>query len=241
MATRKATAFTSANAASVAVAFAVLIVSGVTYRSLAGHYGRRTEGIRIERGTLSKLPTKVSEWLGYDIPLGGAVIQATDTDDHVNRKYVQARGGRQVSLWLAYGIRLRDLQPHRPEICYPGAGWTLDDIKEVSLQLEAGGKLPCRILSFHRGGLYSGVVVVLNYYIVDGTYCPDVSLLRSKQWRLGESGARYAAEVQIASSQAHDVHENEQAVRVFAALIARPIEELITSEVAAAAQGVAGS
>ncbi|UCF34648.1 MAG: EpsI family protein, partial [Phycisphaerales bacterium] len=173
--------------------------------------------------------------------LEDALIQATDTDDHVNRKYVQGGGGRQVSLWLAYGIQLRDLQPHRPEVCYPGAGWTLDDINEVSLQLDAGGVLPCRILSFHRGGLQSDVVVVLNYYIVDGTYCPDVSLLRSRQWRPGKGGARYAAQVQIASSESHDVFENEQAVRAFATVVAKRIEDLITNEVSAAARQAKGS
>lgn len=241
MATRRRTTFTSANAASVAVAFAVLIAGGVAYRSLAEHYGRRTGGITLDRGTLSKLPLEVGEWVGHDVPLEDALIQATDTDDHVNRKYVQGRGGRQVSLWLAYGIQLRDLQPHRPEVCYPGAGWTLDDISEVSLQLDAGSMLPCRILSFYRGGLQSDVVVVLNYYIVDGTYCPDVSLLRSKQWRLGKGGARYAAQVQIASSEAHDVFENEQAVRAFATVVAKPVEELITNEVSAAARQAKGS
>jgi EpsI family protein len=241
MATSRSTTFTLANAASVAVAFAVLIASGATYRSLAGHYARRTGGITLDRGTLGKLPLEVGEWLGQDVPLEDAIIQATDTDDHVNRKYVEGRGGRQVSFWLAYGIQLRDLQPHRPEVCYPGAGWTLDEINEVSLQLEAGGKLPCRILSFHRGGLQSDIVVVLNYYIIDGTYCPDVSLLRSKQWRLGQGGARYAAQVQIASSQAHDVYGNEQAVRAFATVVAKPIEELITNEVSAIARQAKGS
>jgi hypothetical protein len=42
-------------------------------------------------------------------------------------------------------------------------------------------------------------MVVLNYYIVDGQYCPDVSLLRSKAAR-GTSGIRYMAQVQITSS-----------------------------------------
>ncbi|OHB66870.1 MAG: hypothetical protein A2Y76_00415 [Planctomycetes bacterium RBG_13_60_9] len=86
--------------------------------------------------------------------------------------------------------------PHRPEVCYTGAGWTLIDRRFLELPLGNGTTLPCNMLQFSRGGLNAQKVIVLDYYLVDGEYCRDVSLLRSKAWR-GSGTVRYVAQVQI--------------------------------------------
>jgi hypothetical protein len=60
-------------------------------------------------------------------------------------------------------------------------------------------KLPCSTFQFSRGALNTKNVVLLDYYIVDGEYCGDVSLLRSKAWR-GAGAIRYVAQVQVVAS-----------------------------------------
>ncbi|MFH1882621.1 MAG: hypothetical protein ABIL62_07930, partial [Planctomycetota bacterium] len=62
-----------------------------------------------------------------------------------------------------------------------------------------GMELPCMALQFSRGTLNTKKTVLLNYYIVDGQYCRDISLLRSKAWR-GSGTVRYVAQVQIVAS-----------------------------------------
>jgi len=54
-------------------------------------------------------------------------------------------------------------------------------------------------MQFSRGTLTTKKVVVLHYYIVDGEYSRDVSLLRSKAWK-GSGTVRYVAQVQIVTS-----------------------------------------
>jgi EpsI family protein len=226
--------FNSSHLVSVLVAVVLLGASGAAYRAAAARFGRAPGGVVLERGTLNKLPLQIGDWVGVEVSMDEQIVRATDTDDHVNRTYVQRRRDRQVVLWIAYGIRLRDLMPHRPEVCYTSSGWSVDGTKAMDLAMEDGGTLPCRILRFQRGGLGSGDITVLNYYLVDGEYCADVSLLRSTQWRRGEEKVRYAAQIQIASSSGFGLEANEEAVRAFAVASAEAIRTVIAEEVAAA-------
>jgi len=106
---------------------------------------------------------------------------------------------------------------HRPEVCYPGNGYTLEDTRPVELPIGGGQKLECRTYQFSRGGLGAGPMTVLNYYIVDGQYSPDVSLLRSKALR-GSAGIRYMAQVQVVATggEGSGSKAASQAVRAFA-------------------------
>jgi hypothetical protein len=69
--------------------------------------------------------------------------------------------------------------------------------------------------------------LVLNYYIVDGQRCHDVSLLRSKAWR-GSGTIRYVAQVQIATSAMVNLNASsaEKKVCVFAVDSASSISEI---------------
>ena len=171
-----------------ATAVALLLMSGGAYRLLAGYLDRPTDSVPMPRGTLAKaLPLRIGEWQGKEKPVEEAVVEGADCDDYISRTY--ARSAEAVQLWVAYGVRARDLMPHRPEVCYPGNGYTLEDTRPVELPIGGGQKLECRTYQFSRGGLGAGPMTVLNYYIVDGQYSPDVSLLRSKALR-GSAGIR---------------------------------------------------
>ncbi len=142
---------------------------------------------------------QLGNWTGKEEPLDEAVVRATDTDAHVSRRYSRQNSLESVWLYIAYGVRARDLMPHRPEVCYTGAGWTLVDRDSTELALADGMKLLCNVLQFARGTLNKRRVVVLDYYIVDGQYCHDVRLLRSKAWR-GSGTVDHVAQVQIVAS-----------------------------------------
>jgi len=180
----------------VVVAAAVLLGVGLGYRVLAHHLERGSERAAIRRGTLKQLPLRIGNWVGREEALDESIVRATAVDDYVNRFYVRRADNQVVRLWLAFGVRARDLMPHRPEVCYPGAGWTLRDQNTTVLRLRDGTALRVRIFAFARGGLDPRDLTVLNYYIVDGETSEDVSLLRSKAWR-GQGAIGYMAQVQI--------------------------------------------
>ncbi len=177
-------------------AIGLLLLSGVQYRLLVRFLARPTQSVPLPAGTLARLPLTIGDWQGQDVPVNPDIIRATHTDDHVNRVYLRHAETERVGLFIAYGVQARNLMPHRPEVCYPGNGWTLQDSKTTNLFVSVGLSLPCRIYRFYRSGLDDRYMTVLNYYIVDGQYCPDVSLLQSKAW-LGSGAIRHVLQVQI--------------------------------------------
>ena len=196
-------------------AFVLLLASGAAYRIAAARLADVSGTIPLPRGTLAALPLTIGRWVGEDLPLSEAVVRVTDTDDYVHRVYQNRGGPGVVSLFLAYGVRFRDLAPHRPEVCYPGAGWTLEGTRTVNLPLEDRSVLSCQLHHFSRGGFDSGAMTVLNYYIVDGEYCRDVLLLRSLAWRF-KTDARYVAQIQVACSSRELFGRPDEVVQAFA-------------------------
>jgi len=184
--------------AAVAAGF-LMLVSTAAYRVLAARLAAPVNTTSMPADALEQLPLQIGDWAGQNVPLDEAIVRATDTEAHINRRYSRHNGSEYISLYVAYGVRARDLMPHRPEVCYTGAGWTLTDKRSTELPLSDGIKLPCNVLKFSRGTLNTERTVVLDYYIVDGQYCRDVSLLRSKAWR-GSGTVRYVAQIQIAAS-----------------------------------------
>jgi EpsI family protein len=181
------------------VAGFLMLAYGAAYRVLAARLAAPVNTIPMPPGALERLPLQIGGWTGQNVPLDEAIVLATDTEAHINRRYLRHNSSEYVLLYVAYGVRARDLMPHRPEVCYTGAGWTLTDKSSMELPLSDGMKLPCSVFQFSRGTLNTKKTVVLNYYIVDRQYCSNVSLLRSKAW-LGSGTVRSVAQVQIVAS-----------------------------------------
>lgn len=214
-------------------ALALLIGSGAAYRIAAARLADVSGCVPLAPGTLAALPLTIGHWIGEDLPLTEAIVEATDTDDHVNRLYKNHGGPGAVALFIAYGVRFRDLAPHRPEVCYPGSGWTHQATNVIDLPLADGLTLPSQVHHFSRGVLDSEAITVLNYYIVDGRYCHDVSRLRSLAWRF-EVDARYVAQIQIASSAGEFFDRSDELVHAFAADSAPVIRAMLEHAVAEA-------
>jgi len=204
-------------AAAVVAAVAIVAGGGFGHRALARHLDRAPDRVPIPEGTLAQLPLQIGEWVGNDKSIDQSIVRAADVDDYVNRQYVRRTDNQRVGLWVAYGVRARDLMPHRPEVCYPGAGWTLQGRETTVIPIADDVIVRARILSFTAGGFDSRRVTVLNYYIVDDQTCEDVSLLRSKAWR-GQTAIRYMVQVQIAcgANPARPVASPADIVREFA-------------------------
>lgn len=161
-------------------------------------------------------------WRGQDVPLAESVVRAAKVDDHISRIYTHPGQTVPVNLFIALGARARDLMPHRPEVCYPGAGWTLQQRRTEILPASDGSDSEATMYTFGRGDLGGRSVVVLNFFVVDGQVCRDVSLLRSKAWR-GQASIHYMCQVQVVAAV-----EAWQATSAGAAAVREFASELVT-------------
>ncbi len=212
------------------VAGFLMLVYSTAYRVLAARLAAPVNTTLLSPAALERLPMQIGDWAGQNVPLDEAIVRATDTDAHINRRYSQYNASEYIQLYIAYGVRARDLMPHRPEVCYTGAGWTLIDKHFTELPLSDGMELPCSVFQFSRDTLNTKKIVVLAYYIVDEQYCRDVSLLRSKAWR-GSGTVRYVAQVQIVASTTSNLTADSAAriVCAFAVESAPSISRLFES------------
>jgi len=210
-----------------AAASFLMLALGLSYRALAARLGVPTGAAPIAQGAFEQFPLQVGNWTGQEVPLDDAIVRGTSTDAHINRRYSRANGQESILLYIACGIRTCELVYHQPDVCYPASGWTLVEQHSLELPVREGSGLPCTILQFARNELHRERVTVLHYWIVDGRLCRDVSLLRSRLWRLSAK-ADSIAQVQIVAS-ATETLANDLAiglVRAFAVDSASAIEQL---------------
>lgn len=175
-----------------AAACVFMFATGWGYRVLAARLAAPVDAEPISAAAVARFPMQIGAWTGQEKPIDPNLVARTDTDAHISRVYSRGGGMDAVSLWVACGVRTRDLMPHRPEVCYTGSGWTLREQKAVDLPTANGGTLPCNVMRFSRGTLGMQSTMVLYYYIVDGTYCRDVS-----EWRYNLKAIGYVAQVQV--------------------------------------------
>lgn len=204
----------------------LLLVSGYTYRAVAERYSVAFDRLPIEPGTLAKLPERIGSWTGTDVELDPAIVERSDSDDHVNRSYVNDLGREVVSLYFSLGGRGRDLLPHRPEVCYPAAGWILENSEKIELQSQTDRHFVCTLYTFTKGGLANQRLVVLNYFINDGSVSADVKELRSHAV-VGLHGLSYFARVQLTTPLVTSERDAKSTITEFVVLAADHIFQLL--------------
>ena len=215
-----------------AMACFILIAGGVGYRMLFAYYAKGDNIDPLPPGTLATFPMQIGDWNGKDKPLDVRIIEQTDTDDRINRHYYKAGSPSEVWFYVAYGVQARDMMPHRPEVCWTSSGWAIADRKTVKFSLEDGMALDCDIFVFERSGFNSQKYILVNYYLVDGMFAPDVSLLRSKV-RGGSGAIKYVAQVEIGVSvdALSTVETAEKILREFTILTGKKVYDLFEDNV----------
>ena len=220
-----------AGLAPIVVAAALIVAGGVAYRAIFARLNKSADRVVFPRGTLELLPKQWGPWLGEDRPVEDRIFEAADIDDCVQRIYSQPGGQNRVALYVAAGVRARDLVPHRPEVCYTTHGWTMQRTDDVQVPRENKRPIDARLLYFKPSGLSEEHLVVLNYYFIDGDSYPDVAKLREKASGF-KADLRYMAQIQITRSYSGSdgAKDATDVVTQFAALTAEHIRDVLEDE-----------
>jgi len=193
-----------------AVATVLLVLAGLAYRMTAQWLSTLTHGPVKLPVPLATFPLKVGMWDGRDVTIPENILRVADNDDYLSRRYTNSQTHETVDLYIAYTAKPRTMVGHRPEVCYPAAGWIHDTTEVITVEAASGRTVPCLLHWFHRSDEEIPERIVLNFYIVNGKVTNDESVFTGLGWRtpnIAGDPARYVAQVQIAADLENAVRQ----------------------------------
>lgn len=120
-----------------AVAAIILLMGSafIRYRMEAAVADRIT-ATRFSPFPLADIPKTIDTWKGAEGELDPFIARKTGSTDYIMRRYTNSQTGAVVEVLMLYGPAA-EMGYHKPDACYPGAGYTLvggGDLRPVSFQ-----------------------------------------------------------------------------------------------------------
>ncbi len=134
-----------------------IILGGMSLATAVGAAGlamRARTQTPVERPLGGELPSRIGDWV--EAEEGGIVRPAEGAKDSIYDQEVSrvflAPDRPGIMLLVAYGSTQSDtLQVHRPEFCYPAAGFEIRDRQSVSQLVAPGVSVPATFFTAVRG------------------------------------------------------------------------------------------
>lgn len=97
------------------------------------------EEVQPARASLRIFPTELASWRASESALTADVERALGFSDYVLADYVSDSGAR-VNFYAAYyASQRKGVSPHSPQVCIPGGGWVISDIRRVEFPVNPSG------------------------------------------------------------------------------------------------------
>ena len=116
----------------------------------AGNYIATISPAAKFNANLDALPMKLGIWQGENIELDATVKQALKADGLLCRQYTDLTTERRLGLLVVYRKYGRRDFAHRPELCYPAAGWEIAE-KTYATVPYAGRNVQARFVVAQKG------------------------------------------------------------------------------------------
>ncbi|MEJ5260060.1 MAG: exosortase C-terminal domain/associated protein EpsI [Anaerohalosphaeraceae bacterium] len=203
----------------------LLAVTGLGYRQAAIRLNALAQDPLLPSAPLSTFPYRIEKWEGEDEPLSETVLEVAGNDDYVHRVYRIPGTESFVNFYIAYTSQPRLMLGHRPDRCYVGAGWNLEQIEERQIQTAEGEVIPVLLHTFRKPLPDLTRLIVLNYYLINGQATNDHRVFSGLRWRFpsfSREQIRYVAQIQVVST-------STTSALSFAALAAPLIETYMPS------------
>ncbi|MCE5187066.1 MAG: EpsI family protein [Planctomycetaceae bacterium] len=186
----------------IGLAAMILIVSGQVHHRLAQRVHTLSRVKVLPEIPFKYFPMSIGGWEGRELPISDTVLKVAANDDYVCRIYRHTEKQLNASLYIAYTCDPRRMIGHRPQVCYAGSGWILEGTRNDRFKTAQGRVIDILLHRFWKGGLAEQHIVVLNYYVVNGTVTSDHAFFSGLKWRRPQTHdgqADYVAQVQIGS------------------------------------------
>lgn len=161
-------------------ALAVVLLSFAAAKAV----GNRDELVP-QRASLRTFPLELDSWRASESSLSPDVERALGFSDYVLADYVTEVGDR-VNFYAAYyASQRKGVSPHSPQVCIPGGGWVISDIRNVEFPLREGVLMPAVRVTIDKEGQRA-----LVYYWFDQRGRHIVDEYRMKWYLLVDSITR---------------------------------------------------
>lgn len=184
------------------LAVVLLVVFGVFYRCVASWLGQVEQTPITLETPLSEFPIQVGKWKGKDVEISESVLKVAGNDDYLSRLYINESANQWVTVYVAYTATPRTMLGHRPQVCYPSAGWINDSSEKSTFTTVSGRDVECLIHRFHKPAPSTDEIVIINFYILNGMVTNDEDQFAGVKFRLPNidgNAARYVTQVQVSS------------------------------------------
>jgi hypothetical protein len=106
------------------LAMALLVASGVIRYQMESAVAANIDATRFSPFKLAEIPLELGPWSGKDEKLDPFIARMTGSTDYIMRRYTNSQTGAILELLMLYGPAA-DMGYHKPDACYPGAGYKL--------------------------------------------------------------------------------------------------------------------
>lgn len=161
----------------------VMLLGGLATLGLHYHYPFGT-AVPPRRLSFDRFPHQVGDFLQVSSDdILPAQLQMLQADDRLVRTY-RGPDGRTVRLWALYWAPVRSrwavpvTGPHRPEVCYPAAGWRRVPSLERLPAIHSGGFQRLRLRAFRRSGRTRLVLYTMRDRAMLGWHTPEALAAR---------------------------------------------------------------
>jgi hypothetical protein len=134
----------------VAVVCLLLVASGVIRLAQVRRVDAALASGRQSPFPLETIPHVLGSWKGEGTEMDDTIVRATGSTDRITRRYVDQRTGVGLDVIVLYGPT-SDMFIHRPELCYPKAGYTpFGDVNSRPVPLGKSA-VPFKSLAYTKG------------------------------------------------------------------------------------------
>ncbi|MEI7457925.1 MAG: exosortase C-terminal domain/associated protein EpsI [Pirellula sp.] len=170
---------------------------------------------------LSTFPQTIDGWIGSNVEIPDDTVQVMQANQHLNRIYRDATG-QEISLHVANWLNKETFSetPHHPEICYPGAGWAIQERRTTQITTENGVIIPVEIISFQKG---QKRVATCHWFQVADIYFFSTDGYKRQRYRFWGKKAWPSTTKVLLQTVSPTVDLAEERLKAFAALIANEL------------------
>jgi hypothetical protein len=106
------------------IVLGVLVIVGLTIPQIvmSDRFASTNVSAAQRAELLHKVPKKIGDWIGEDLPVDPTVRQTAGAIGAISREYRNSRTNERVNLWLIVG-HARAISSHTPNTCYPASGF----------------------------------------------------------------------------------------------------------------------